>query len=319
MTKKEYRISNWKDYNTALKNRGNIEIWINKKVLENWYEKLSKKKKRKSGRPKEYSNIAIKCALIIKFLHGFGFRQTQGFLTSLLKLLKLEIKVPDYSTVCKRQSEIDVELLRKHKNCRKLFMLVDSSGLKVFGDGEWSARQHGPSKRRTWIKIHVGVGITAGNKKRIEVVEITKSNEADCKVLPKLLNKVKGKIDKTVGDGAYDNKGNYDTAIKRGAKLIVPPRKGSNTRYIKGVKSPPLDARNKTVRYVHRYGMKSWKEKTSYHVRSLVENMFFRLKTTFGDKLAAHKFDNQIIEGSLKCEILNRMTEIGVAKSYVAN
>ncbi|MCL5260117.1 MAG: IS5 family transposase [Gammaproteobacteria bacterium] len=315
MTKKKYHLSNWKDYNTALEKRGSVEIWINPEILKHWYIKPNKTAKPKAGRPTKYSNVAIKSALTLKFLYRLPFRQTQGFLADLLRILRLKIRVPDYSTLCKRQKNIEIELVKKYKKIRKIYMLFDSSGLKIFGEGEWKVRQHGYSKRRTWTKIHIGVGVTA-TRKRIDVAEITKRDECDCLVFPRLLSQAKGKIEKAIGDGAYDTRGCYEAAQAKKAKLITPPRKGSKIQCIKGLNSPPIAERNKNVSYAYHNGIDKWKEKTHYHVRSLVENMFFRLKTTFGDRLAAHKFENQKIEGLLKCEILNRIGEFGEAKSY---
>jgi len=316
MKPKKYHLSNWKEYNRKLEERGSIEIWFDKEVIDRWSGIPKKKGKKKAGRPKEYGEAAIKCALIFKYLHRLAFRQMQRFVSDLVKALNLGVKVPDYSTVCKRQREVKIELVRKYKNSRKLYMLVDSSGLKVFGEGEWKVRMHGIGKRRTWIKLHIGVGITNGNKKRIEVAEATKSGWHDCTMLPKLLNKVSGKIDNVIGDGAYDGKSCYQVTMEKGAKLIVPPRITAKMKFVQGLTSPPIAARNKTVWYVRHHGMERWKEKTNYHQRSLVENMFFRLKTVFGDRLSAHKFENQKIEALLKCEVLNRFSERGMPKSY---
>ena len=315
MSRKRYHLSNWKEYNRKLEERGSIEIWFDQEVLKQW-NAVPKKKGKKAGRPKEYGEAAIKCALIFKYLYRLAFRQMQRFVSDLVKALNLEVKVHDYSTVCKRQNEVKIELIKKYKNSRKLYVLVDSSGLKVFGEGEWKVRMHGVGKRRTWIKLHIGVGITNDNKKRIEVVEVTKSGGHDCTMLSKLLNGVSGKIDNVIGDGAYDGKGCYQVTMERGAKLIAPPRVTAKMKFVQGLTSPPIAASNKTVWYVRHRGMERWKEKTNYHKRSLVENTFFRLKTIFGDRLNAHKFVNQKIEALLKFEILNRLSERGMPKSY---
>jgi hypothetical protein len=314
MAKHQYRVRNWKDYNRSLEERGSIEIWIDEEILSSKRPKIGKGKR---GRPIEYASGLIECALAVRYIHNLPFRQTEGFLRSMLGKIKPSKKVPDYTTVCKRQQKLDVKILKKcKKSRRKLFFLVDSSGLKISGEGEWKVRQHGYSKRRTWRKLHIGVGIVSNGNIRIEAVKLTDKNVADVKIFPDLLKQVEGKIEKSIGDGAYDSASCYKVAKERGSKFVAPPRCKAKTQFAKALKSTAIKERNKNIRVVHKFGMEYWKKKTNYHQRSLVENMFFRFKTIFGSTLASHKFENQRIEAMLKCQILNRMSEFGMPKSY---
>jgi hypothetical protein len=311
MTTKKYRVRNWSDYTRCLKQRGSIEIWINKEIINSPIKKHTGK-----GRPVEYHDGFIECMLAVKFVYHLALRQLEGFMTDVVNMAKLNCKVPDYTTVCKRQKKLNVKLLNKCKSNKKLYLAVDSSGLKVFGEGEWKVRQHGYSKRRTWKKLHIGLGLLSGNKTRIEVAELTEQNRYDGKVLPELLNKIEGNIGAILGDGAYDAASCYDAAMKRGAKMVVPPRENAKTQFAQALSSPAIKERNKNIISVYRYGKDVWKKKMNYHKRSLVENAFFRLKTIFGGNLASRKFENQQIEAVIKCQILNRMSAIGMPKSY---
>jgi hypothetical protein len=296
-----------------LEERGDIEIWFNEKALGQWHPE---KKEQGRGRPKKYSDAAIECSLIVKYVYKLAFRQMQGFIKILTKLLGLEIEVPDYSTVCKRQAKVDVELISKCKGRKKIYVIFDSSGFKIFGEGEWKVRQHGYSKRRKWVKIHVGLGIMSTGETRIESVKISDKDKLDGQMMSEMLDGIEGKIGKILGDGAYGAAINYEKAVKRKAKLIVPPKKGAKINLEKARESEGWRAKNEAIRSAHRLGKDRWKEKMNYHKRSLVENMFFRLKTMLGPGLDARSFGRQEIEALIKCKILNRVTEIGMPDSY---
>lgn len=316
MTKKAYRVRNWKDYNKSLEQRGSIEIWLDPKIFTLNEGNIIERKQR--GRPEKYQKSIIECMLVVKYVYHLCFRQTEGFMKDVKGLMNLGCDIPDYSTICKRQKDLDVEILKKCKsNRKKLYLSIDSSGLKVFGEGEWKVRQHGYSKKRTWKKLHIGLGVLSGNKKRIEVGELTESKSSDIKELVPLLDKVDGEIGKILLDGAYDAASSYAAGLKRRAKVVVPPRKVAKTQYGKALGSPAVKERNKNIRIMHKFGIANWKKKTGYHKRSLVENAFFRFKTILGDKLASRNFENQKVEALLKCQILNHMAAIGMPQSYV--
>jgi len=144
MTKKTYRVRNWSDYTKNLKQRGSIEIWIDKEVIN-----CSIKTSGDKGRPVEYHDSFIECLLVVRAVYHLPLRQLEGFMNDIVNMADLNCKVPNYTTVCKRQKKLNVALLKKSRNREKLYLAVDASGLKIYGEGEWKVRQHGYSKRRT--------------------------------------------------------------------------------------------------------------------------------------------------------------------------
>jgi hypothetical protein len=304
MDKKLYRIRNWKDYNRALEQRGSITIWFDEKAREKWIAKPEGKK----GRPVWYSETAILSTMAIRYIFHLPLRQTEGLMKDLAQMLGIAIDVPDYTTMCIRQRGLKIDLPRKRS---RLYLVVDSSGLKIFGEGEWKVRIHGYSKRRTWRKLHIGVG----PDRHIEIAKLTGPEASDSRMFEELLKEVPGKTKYAIADGAYDYKSCYRAAVEQKVRLITPPRKGSKILRLEGMRAPPIAMRNKHVQIVHEQGLKAWKIKTKYHRRSLVENAFFRLKTIFGERLASRLAENQRAEALIKCMLLNKMSQVGMPKS----
>lgn len=130
------RIRNWNEYNRALINRGNLTLWIDEKAICGWHHK---QKSGKRGRDYRYSNLAIECALTLRSLLNLSLRKTKGFIEGLIAILKLPISAPDYSTLSRRAANTCIDL--GHLNwSRPIHILIDATGLKVFGEGEWKMR-----------------------------------------------------------------------------------------------------------------------------------------------------------------------------------
>ncbi len=175
-----YKTTNWPAYNEALKRRGSLTIWFDPEI--NWDAAPNGKR----GRQQTYSDAAIQTCLSMKVLFGMALRQTTGFVESLLRLVGLDWAVPDFSTLSRRQKTLAVNIpYRGSKG--PLHLLIDSTGIKVEGEGEWHVRKHGGPKRRVWRKIHLGI-----DEKTLEVraVEITASHIGDAPVLPDLLGQI---------------------------------------------------------------------------------------------------------------------------------
>ena len=147
---KIYRTINWSSYNRALINRGNISIWFDPKTQ--WYAQSQGKQ----GRNQTYSDTAIQCCLMIKSLFRLSLRMVTGFVQSLIKLSGLDWTAPDYTTLCRRQKHIDIAISYQ-KSSGGLNLLVDSTGLKFLGEGEWKRKKHQPEYRRQWRKLHIGI------------------------------------------------------------------------------------------------------------------------------------------------------------------
>ena len=153
-TKSKYRVTNWPDYNRALVSRGEVTLWIDAAVLSGW--------RASGGKGKRYSNAAILCALSLRAVFRMPLRQTQGFLASFKKLLGLTIPIPHYSTLARRAAGLVVPQISRGSGIGPLHLAIDSTGLKVFGEGEWKIRLHGKDKRRVWRKLHLAVDTMTG-------------------------------------------------------------------------------------------------------------------------------------------------------------
>jgi len=197
----------------------------------------------------------------------------------------------------------------------QVFLVVDASGLKIYGEGEWKVRVHGVSKRRTWRKLHIGVDARTG---KIVAGALTTADVHESEVLPEMLEGKEGEVEVVAGDGAYDTREDYEAISEVGAKAVIPPRRGAKIwRHGKG--GDPPHARDENVRYIRKHGRKKWKEESGYHKRSLAETAFFRIKTIFGKKLRSRIFENQATEAFLRLSLLNRMTGLGMPESYPAS
>lgn len=306
---KKYKVRNWHEYNKALVDRGRLVVWIEESVLESWYAKPSGKR----GAQIIYTDKAIELTFQFGQVFSQKLRQTEGFVKSLFTLMKIDLKVPDHSTLSRRAGALPVKLPKEHKN--KLTIIVDSSGLKLYGEGEWKVRKHGYSKHRTWRKIHLA--ITPDGEFR--AIDLTENSVTDEEAFPHLLNQEEEPIDKVAADGGYDKRSVYSVCQERKVKTIaIPPQKNAKIWQHGNCKRCP-HPRDENLRVMRRTTRKRWKEWIGYHVRSLGENAFFRFKTIFGDKLSARKLANQLTEVRIKAVILNKMRLLGMPQSYVAS
>ena len=249
----------------------------------------------------------------MKSIFSLAGRQTQGFVESLFELMNLGLPVPDHSTVSRRLSSLKIELpVKKSESVRHI--VIDSTGLKVYGEGEWKTRQHGISKRRTWRKLHLGIDEATGE---IISAVVTTNNYHDSQVLEDILDGVEDEISQVSADGAYDSNDCYEKIADRGAKAVIPPRRNARIRQHGNCKAPPLP-RDENLRAIRKMGRAKWKQESDYHRRSLAETTMFRLKCIFGGKLCSRQFDNQAKELLLQCAALNRMIQICQPESYIA-
>lgn len=309
-SKAPHRVRNWSEYNQALVNRGSLTIWFDQEAIDAW---VNEEKTGKPGAPRTYTDAAIECALVLKAVYRLTLRATEGFVLSLVELLKVDLPVPDYTTICRRSHSLRVQLPVALSD-EPLHVLVDSSGIKVFGEGEWKVRKHGYSKRRTWRKLHIGVDAAT---QQIVAAVVTTNEVGDPTVLPDLLDQIPEEVEKVTGDGAYDTKKSYEAINGRGAKGVIPPRRGAKI-WKHGNSKAERHNRDENLRGVRKHGRKGWKKEVGYHERSLAETAFFRLKTVFGERMAARTFDGQATELFIRCSVLNRMTMLGMPDSFLA-
>lgn len=305
--KTTYRLRNWSQYNQALVRRGSLTVWFSEDVLDQWYYEGPKQR----GAQFTYTDLVIETALTLKAVFRLGFRQSQGLLASMLSLLQVERKVPDYTTLCRRQKTLSVDLGTVNAEQAR-HVVIDSTGLKVYGEGEWKVRQHGWSKRRTWRKLHLGVDETTGE---VVATVLTDNATDDAAMVSALLDQVEDKIAAVGTDGAYDKQKVYTELIKRKIAPIIPPRRDAVIWQHGNCKAPP-HPRDEALRYLRRHGRKKWKRESGYHRRSKAENAMYRFKTILGSSLWARTMENQRVEARLKSRVLNRMTALGMPESY---
>lgn len=310
MKKKQnkYKVRNWSDYNAGLEKRGSISFWISEDVIEQWH---NQEKTGKKGASNYYSDIAIETVVVVKSIYRIAGRQAVGFVKSVMELLKVDLRVPNHSTVSRRLSTVAIKIpVKPSKEARHV--VIDSTGIKIFGEGEWKTRKHGASKRRTWRKVHIAFDESTSE---ILALEVTLNDKSDGQLLPDLLDAIEGDIEQVSADGGYDYSNCYDAIQERKAKAIIPPRKNAVIWQHGNCKAPP-HPRDENLRYIRKKSRSRWKEDNDYHRRSITETGMFRLKTTFGSEAFSHTFNNQIAEIKVKAKVLNKMIHIAKPDSH---
>lgn len=296
----KYKTTNWSAYNEALKQRGSLTIWFDPDMV--WKPPPNGKR----GRQQSFSDAAIQTCLTMKVLFGMPLRQTTGFVQSLLHLVGLDWTVPDFSTLCRRQRRLNVAIpYRGGKG--PLNLLIDSTGIKAEGEGEWNARKHGGPKRRIWRKLHIGI-----DEETLEVraVEVTGSDIGDAPVLPDLLDQIPAdeQTRSVTADGAYDTRKCHEAIAARDAAAVIPPRK--NAKPWKPT-SPGAVARNEALRTSKYLGRAIWRRWSGYHRRSRVESKMNCIKL-LGQALMARDFERQVAELQVRIAVLNGYTALGI-------
>ena len=310
MQKKIYKIRNWSEYNKALIQRGSINIWIEEESLKKWY---SSSHTCSAGRPKTYSDEAILMLLVLREVFKLQLRNLQGFVESIFKFMNLDLSVPYYTQISRRAKSLNKRLKCLIKGKKKYHIVFDSTGLKVYGEGEWKVRIHGKSKRRTWRKFHIGIDPETQD---ILCCELTENNKGDGEIAEKMLNQMTGNIISARGDGAYDGQSFRKKVYEKGGTCIVPPPRDAT---YKGAYDGWERERDSCLAIIEGFGggeegRRLWKILTQYHKRSLAETSMFRVKNMFGEKLKARSMEAQETEAICKCLALNKMNKMGMPR-----
>lgn len=344
--KARYRLRNWPEYNTALERRGSLTLWLDEAALAGWVERG---RTGRPGAPPTYSDAAIGCMLTLKELFRLPLRATVGLVRSLLALLgaaAAALPVAHWSTLSRRRARLAAAgrlTLPVARPAAPLHLVVDTTGLKVYGEGEWKVRRHGWAKRRTWLKVHLGVDEATGE---LRVLAATTPDVGDAVFLPTLLAAERSPLAQVTGDGNYDGWGCYAAVAARPERpraVFPPPRErrpGQRPRGTRHRTRPPVRRRpaayrlrirqhgnaraprldrDEHVRAIRRVGRRQWKRDVGYHRRSLAETAVFRLKALFGDRVSARAFPGQLAQVALRGAALNRMTALGMPDSYRAD
>ena len=224
---------------------------------------------------------------------------------SIFELMDLHLDVPDHTTLSRRGARLDLPL-RARAASGFIDLVIDSSGLAIFGKGEWSAVKHGGKGIHGWRKLHLGV-----DEAGLIVAEVsTDANADDATTGIALVDAVPGDVGTVIGDTAYDTRPFYAAGKRRSATVVVPPIRNAR------VGNPRCPDRDETIRRVREVGRRRWKKEAGYHRQGRVENAFFRFKSIVGDRMRSRGADTQFVDAQLACSMLNRMTELGRPKSY---
>lgn len=298
MGKSKHKIINWKQYNQALVNRGSVTFWLDQSAINAWHCKVHHGGR---GRGFQFSDTAIETTLMLKGVFKLSLRATEGFINSLFGLMDVPLAAPDYTCISKRAKTVVV----KYRNpCQGpvTHLVVDSTGLKVYGEGEWKTRKHGKERRRTWRKLHLAIDADTHD---VVAAEVSLVNVADNEVLPTMLNPLRRKLKQVSADGAYDTKECHKLLQRKGTKPTIPPR--SNAGYWE--EGHP---RNEAVDALKSGMLKQWKDDNDYHQRSLSETAMYRYKQLISPKLSLRDYNAQVGEALAGVKAMNKVIGLGM-------
>ena len=296
------RVTNWPAYEAGLRRRGDLTFWLDETVLTGW---RAPQRTTRGGQPL-YAEMAIELVLTLRLVFHLALRQVEGFARSVFRLLELDLSVPDHSTLSRRGRAFAGRQPRAARHDGPVHVVLDSTGLQVFGQGEWDAEKHGRTPRQ-WRKLHLAVDAQTGE---IVAHSLTDKDAGDITQVASLLATVEGQIASVIADGAYDGTSVYDAAAARQHEplpyVVIPPRASS-------VVNPDDDIqtlRDRHVRYIAEKGRLAWQKANGYGRRSLVETTIGRYKHIIASKLRARSTAGQKGEVAVAIRALNRMTQI---------
>ena len=303
-----YRVQNWPEYDRALQRRGDLTVWVTPEAIAAWQPPRTGRR----GRPRDYSDLAIETGHLLRLAFGRPWRQTEGLLRSIAALLGLELGIPDHTTFARRSPGLVLaeRLSRAGADGGLVHVVIDATGLKVFGAGEWLAEKHAARGKRTWRKLHLAVDPDAGE---ILACELTTNEEGDASQVAPLLEQIAGPLGSVIADGAYDGEPVYRAVSERQpdppVDVVIPPRSTA---------APSVDAgtapsqRDRHVQLIRDKGRMAWQKATGYGRRSLGETAMSRYKALIGRGLRARTLPAQKTEAGVGCAALNRKTRLGM-------
>ena len=303
--KSRYRVRNWSEYEASLRSRGDLTVWLSDDALDSWRAPASGK----PGGQRTYANIAIEVALTIRMVFQLPLRQTEGFLRCLVRLLELNLPIPDHTTLSRRLKTLsDIQLPKRPAN-RPIHILIDSTGLRIH-----VGHVQKPPRNRAWRKLHLAVDADTGE---IVASDLTARRTRDCTQVPALLEQIADLLASVSADGAYDTRAVYEAAHERGegraVRVLIPP--GRNAQ-LSRKPAAALQERDRNIRSIRELGRREWHTHSGYSRRSMVENTMYRYKTIIGRIMRSRTFVGQRVEVQLASKILNTMTRLGMPDSY---
>ena len=306
-----HKVTNWSAYDASLRRRGSLTVWFTDEAMEAW---AAEPRTTRGGQP-WYSALAILTALTLRAVFRLAYRQTEGLIGSVVGLLGLALPVPDHTTLSRRAATLEAPRPRPRpgsdaggcSDIEPLHLLVDSTGLKLCGAGEWLAEKHGTRKRRSWRKLHLGVD---ANTSQIVASVLTSHDADDGAQVGPLLDQVAGPVVSFTGDGAYDQDGVYASVAERhpDATIIVPPR--ATAVPSQTAESAPTQ-RDRHLQLIAERGRMAWQKASGYTKRARAEAAIARWKQVIGDRLRAHTDERRATEVDVAVHVLNRMLDLG--------
>lgn len=305
--KQKRKVMNWREYDASLRQRGSLTVWFSDAAIEGW---RAKPRTTRGGQPC-YSPLAILTALTLRAVFRVALRQTEGLIGSIIHLLGLALAVPDHTTLCRRAETLEVPRPRRRSDGEPLHLLVDSTGLKLCGAGEWLLEKHGTRTRRSWRKLHIGMDAESG---QIVAGALTTNDVDDGSQVGPLLDQVAAPVASFTADGAYDQEGVAAAVAARHwqAAVIVPPR--STAVPSETAESAPTQ-RDRHLQCIAEHGRAAWQKMSGYNIRARVEATICRFKQVIGDGLRSRTDQRRATEVSVAVHALNRMLEFGRPRS----
>jgi hypothetical protein len=299
--KQKHRVTNWAEYDAGLRARGSLTVWFTPEAIEAW---SAEPRTGRGGQPR-YSSLAITTALTLRAVFRLALRQTEGLIGSILRLLGLDLAVPDHSTLSRRAETLEVP--RPRCGGEPVHLLVDSTGLRLCGPGEWLMEKHGTKRRRAWKMLHLATDADTGH---IVASVLTDKDADDGSQVGPLLDRVDGSVASFTGDGAYDRDNVYAEVAARhpDAVVVVPPR---SSAVPSGTAKTAPTQRDAHLRCIAERGRMGWQRASGYNWRALVEADIARWKRVIGDGLRSQTDGRQATEVAIAADLLNRMLDLG--------
>ncbi len=301
--KQKHTVTNSAAYDASLRQRGSLTVWFTDEAVAAW--KAEPRTTR--GGQRWYSPLAIVTALTLRAVFRLALRQTEGLIGSIIHLLGLTLAVPDHTTLSRRAETLEVPRPRPRRDSEPLHLLVDSTGLKLRGAGEWLVEKHGAKTRRSWRKLHIGMDADTGQI--VAAALTTKDVDDGCQVGP-LLDQVAASVASFTADGAYDQESVSAAVAKRHpeAAVIVPPR--ATAVPSEAAETEPTQ-RDHHLQFIVEHGRAAWQKASGYTARARVEATIGRFKQVIGDGLCSRTDRRRTTEVDVAVHALNRMLELG--------
>jgi hypothetical protein len=263
--KQKRRVTNCGEYDESLRQRGDLTVWISDDALAVW---LAPPRTTPGGQP-VFSDLAIEICLTLRMVFKQPLRQTQGLMRSIAKLLGVEITVPHFTTMSRRGNGLSLPPQTASKSAKPVQLVVDSTGLKIFGEGEWLEKKHKTQrKRRSWRKLHLGLDLVSG---QIVCSDLTADDIGDPTALPGLLDQINGPVEKFLADGAYDGEPTVEALTERfgsAIKFTIPPPKNA---VLSPDASQDPSIRDHHIAEIEADGRMAWQKSSGYNQRSRIE------------------------------------------------